>query len=79
MSFVQSKRDYGNLTAGLPAYWASLDTGHMATYAAPNGGKFAKAAVQFLQWQFRGDAKAKEYCMEGIKKDNWNVKYKNWK
>jgi hypothetical protein len=51
----------------------------MATFGAPNGGKFAKAATQFLEWQFRGDAKAKEYCKSGLQKDNWTVQQKNWK
>jgi hypothetical protein len=51
----------------------------MATFAAQNGGKYGKAATQFLQWQFRGDAKAKEYCLNGIKRDNWSIQAKNWK
>jgi len=49
-----SLADYAVLPAGLPALWASLDTGHAGTYFAKNGGKDAQAAVAFLEWMFRG-------------------------
>lgn len=62
---------------------ASLDTGHMGTYGSTGGGKFGKAAVAFLEWQFRGDVKAKlkftDPASEGsLVKDNWNVTHKNF-
>jgi hypothetical protein len=60
-----------------------LDTGHYGTYAATNGGKFAKAAVAYLEWQFRGDDKARAICLHpaaqgSLVSQNWNVTYKNW-
>ncbi|KAE9378840.1 hypothetical protein N431DRAFT_460164 [Stipitochalara longipes BDJ] len=83
MGFLNSEKDYGLLPTGLPAYWASLDTGHLGTYAATNGGKFGKAAVSYLQWQFRGNATSKAICQDpkapgSLVADNWNVTYKNW-
>lgn len=62
---------------------ASLDTGHGSTFAATNGGKAAKAAVAYLQWQFRGDEKAKATCLDpkspaSLVSDNWTVDFKNW-
>jgi hypothetical protein len=52
----------------------------MGTFAAPYGGKEAKAAVNYLNWQFRGDAKAKDFCLNGgMKSENWTVMSKNWK
>jgi hypothetical protein len=71
------------LPKGLPAYKASLDTGHGGTYSAKNGGKFAKAAVNFLEWRFRGSQQAKSVLFEeksagSLVSDNWNVTFKNW-
>ncbi len=56
----------------------------MATYISKDGGKFAKAAVNYLQWQFRGDKKAKEACLNAeapgsLVSQGWNVTHKNWK
>ena len=49
--------DYDLLT--VPKFKVHLDAGHSATYGDTNGGKFGKAVVAFLEWQFRGDEKAK--------------------
>jgi hypothetical protein len=61
----------------------NLDTGHSGTYSATNGGKFGKAAVAYLEWQWRGDVKAKAVIMDksspgSLVSDNWTVEYKNW-
>jgi hypothetical protein len=83
--FCQSEKDYSLLPEGLPAYRASLDTGHGGTFAASNGGKEGKAALAFLEWQFRGDAKSKSILLDekspgSLASDNWqNITYKNWK
>lgn len=71
------------LNAGLPAYQASLDTGHGGTYSATNGGKFGKAVVAYLEWTLRGNATAKALCLTpsspgSLVSDHWNVTYKNW-
>jgi len=60
----QAKKDYALLPAGLPAAFASLDTGHGGTFAATNGGKAAIAAVNYLEWQMRGNASAKAMWLE---------------
>jgi dienelactone hydrolase len=80
---TQAEKDYPLLPEGLPSYKASLDTGHLGTYWAPNGGKSAKAAVAYLQWQFRDDPKSKAICLDSkaegsLVSDNWKVVYKNW-
>jgi dienelactone hydrolase len=49
--------DYDLLT--VPKFKVHLDAGHSGTYGDVNGGKFGKAVVAFLEWQFRGDEKAK--------------------
>jgi hypothetical protein len=79
----QAEKDYPLLPEGLPAYKATLDTGHLGTYWAANGGKAGKAAVAYLQWQFRDDPKARAICLDpkspgSLVSDNWAVTYKNW-
>jgi hypothetical protein len=62
---------------------ASLDTGHVGTYFAKNGGKFGKAAVAFFNWQFKDDSKAKAYCTQrsaapSLASEHWNVTFRNF-
>ncbi len=80
----QAQKDYALLPKGLPAYKASLNTGHLGTYRGQNGGKFGKAAVAYLEWQLRGDANSKAILIDpksskSLVRDNWTVEYKNWK
>ena len=51
----------------------------MGTFSVANGGKEAKAAVQLLEWQFKGNAKAKNYVLGGMARDEWKVQHKNWR
>lgn len=44
--------------AHVPAAVANLPVGHGGTYFQPNGGAAAQVAVNWLEWQLRGDAKA---------------------
>lgn len=83
MGYPNAEKDYKLLNAGLPAYKASLDTGHGATWSATNGGKFGKAAVNYFQWQFRNDTTAKTILLDpksagSLVSDKWTVEYKNW-
>jgi dienelactone hydrolase len=43
----------------VPIAVANIEKGHGGTYFEPNGGAAAQVAVNWLQWQLRGDAKAK--------------------
>jgi hypothetical protein len=76
-------KDYALLPKNVPGLLASLDTGHMATYGEPNAGKFGKAAVSFLEWQFRGVEKEKKKFLDrnsenSFVRDHWNISFKNW-
>ena len=42
----------------VPVAVANIDTGHGGTFQMPNGGKAAQVAVQWLNWQLRGERKA---------------------
>ena len=79
----QVEKDYRLLPTGLPAYKANLDTGHGSTFAATNGGKAAKAALAYLEWQFRNDQASKNKLLDpkapgSLVSDNWTVEFKNW-
>lgn len=48
-----------------------------------NGGKAAKAAVAYLEWQFRNDESSKKKLLDptsagSLVSDKWKVEYKNW-
>jgi hypothetical protein len=80
---VQSAKDYALLNAGLPKLRVNLDTGHGGTYGATNGGKFGKAAVAYLEWQWRNNATAKSVILDpnsanSLVKDKWVVESANW-
>jgi hypothetical protein len=79
---IKAEKDYALLSPGVPAVMVSLDTGHVGTYIAPNGGKFAKAAVAFLEWQFRHNETAKRMFLDSkspgsLASEKWNVTMKN--
>jgi len=79
----QSAKDYALLNAGLPKLRINLDAGHGGTYQATNGGKFGKAAVAYLEWQWRGNATSKSAIFDpqsagSLVKDNWTVESANW-
>jgi hypothetical protein len=83
MGYPNAEKDYGLLNSGLPAYKASLDTGHGGTYSATNGGKFGKAAVAYLEWQLRNNATAKAILTNpqsagSLVSNKWTVAFKNW-
>ena len=45
----------------VPVAVANVDVGHSATLREPNGGKVAPVAVQWLEWQLRGDKAASRW------------------
>lgn len=42
----------------VPVFVANLDVGHGGTYAKPHGGEFARVALQWYNWQLKGDPEA---------------------
>jgi hypothetical protein len=66
----------------LPVAVANLPVGHGGTYQEPNGGSAAQVAVNWLQWQMRGDKKAArmftgENC--GLCNDpQWTLAWRNY-
>jgi hypothetical protein len=69
------------LPKGLASVKSNLDSGHGGTYATPGGGKFGKAIVAYLRWQFQGDEASKKLFLDpnsSLVTDGWNITSKNW-
>lgn len=66
----------------VPVMVVSNSAGHGGDFLRPNGGPSAKAAVEWLEWQLRGDKTAGAYFVGadcGICKDpQWTVERKNF-
>jgi hypothetical protein len=66
----------------IPLVKLNLDVGHGGTYMDKQGGKFGKAAVNFFNWQMKGDAAAGALFLkpEGstLTADGWKIESKNW-
>ncbi len=66
----------------VPAMVVSNSAGHGGDFLRPNGGPSAKVAVEWLEWQLRGDKTAEAYFLGkdcGICGDQqWNVQRKNF-
>lgn len=45
----------------VPVFVGNLDVGHGGTYRQPHGGDFAKVTLQWLNWQLKGERKAKKF------------------
>lgn len=66
----------------VPVMVAANNAGHGGDFLRPNGGPSAHVAVEWLQWQLRGDKTAEAYFVGedcGLCKDaNWTIKRKNF-
>jgi len=66
----------------VPVMVANNNAGHGGDFLRPNGGPSAKVAVQWLEWQLRGDKKAETYFVGdncGIcSEKQWTVQRKNF-
>ncbi len=72
--------DYARLTR-VPAALINTDVTHEGTYAQPNGGRAAQAVVAWLEWQLRGDLRAKSWFVgKGCKlctDSAWTIESRN--
>lgn len=57
IAYVNGMDDYANINH-VPAAVANLPVGHGGTYFEENGGEAAQVAVNWLEWQLRGDREA---------------------
>lgn len=81
VAYANAMEDF-KLIDHVPVAMANLPVGHGGTYHEPNGGAAAQVAVDWLNWQLRGDAKAAsrfvgEKC--GLCADpKWTLERKNF-
>ena len=65
----------------VPVFVGNLDVGHGGTYRQPHGGDFAKVTLQWLNWQLKGERKAKQFFVgkkPGIgEMEGWTYEFKN--
>ena len=67
----------------VPVFFGAIDVGHGGTFRQPEGGRYGEVAVNWLDWQLKGDKKA-GMMFEGpdctlCKDPIWTVKKKNMK
>lgn len=65
----------------IPVFVGNLDVGHGGTYGKPHGGEFARVALNWYQWQLKGDEEAGKLFSTnppGLSKwEGWKVEKKN--
>jgi len=80
IAYANGMDDFTKIDA-VPVAVVSNDANHGGDFLKPNGGPSGHAAVQWLEWQLRGDAKARAYfvgkdCGACTDKE-WTVSRKN--
>src|SRR5687768_14152738 len=71
--WYQGERDYSRLPSGTPAWKGNIDrVGHGGTYYESNGGLYAKAMVNWLEWLFRGQSSGRTYLQSQASGDGWS-------
>lgn len=80
IAYQNGRDDFGRITK-VPAFMLNEDTGHGGTFLQDNGGRAAKVAVAWLDWQLRGDPVAAKMFMGddcGLCRDPaWTIERKN--
>lgn len=73
--FKNAGRDWKLVPKGVPAYFASLPTGHLGTMFEDAGGLFAVAAVRWLDYELKGDESSKRELLDP--EGGWQVQSQN--
>lgn len=56
-AFANAERDFA-LINGVPLFYGNMDVGHAGTFQQVAGGAMGRVAIQWLEWQARGDETA---------------------
>ncbi|KAK0728807.1 hypothetical protein B0T26DRAFT_748968 [Lasiosphaeria miniovina] len=74
VAYQNAERDFKALPATTPSWKGNLPLGHGGDLFQPNGGKFGRAGIAWLEYVFRGNETAKRYFLaDGYKVDGWQV------
>lgn len=81
LAYKNAEQDWALLRPDVPAWCGNLDVGHMGTFYDEDekGGKFGRAAVDWLASTLKGDEEAKRRMVEEYERDGWRVKSRNLK
>jgi hypothetical protein len=80
MASVNAEDDISRIEK-VPVFYGTIEVGHGGTFYEPGGGRFGEMAINWLNWQLRGDAAAGKVfrgpdctlCKDPV----WTVKKKN--
>ncbi|WP_201301014.1 alpha/beta hydrolase [Sunxiuqinia indica] len=80
IAYANAIIDYDRID-NVPVAFANHETaGHGGTYAEEYGGSFAKMALDWLDWQFKGEDNAAIFLKKDLSKyPGWTMKTKNFK
>lgn len=81
VAYANAVKDYDRIRK-VPVAFANLtDGGHMGTFAEPNGGSFARIAIQWLDWHLKGRISNSVIFLNNQLQDypGWTIKTKNFK
>lgn len=79
IAYSNAEADYAKINH-VPVAFASHQTaGHGGTFAEPNGGSFARMALDWLDWQFKGEDKADVFLQNALDDyPDWTMKAKGF-
>lgn len=80
IAYENALDDYARLPQGLPAFIGHLDVGHYGTFAEPDGGEYGRVGVAWLEWQLKGDQRARQEFVGddcGLCSTEWDTDSKN--
>lgn len=81
LAYKNAEQDWELLPEDVPAWCGNLDVGHMGTFYEEDetGGKFGRAALDWLNGVLKGDEEAKRRMVEEYEREGWKVKSRNLK
>lgn len=81
LAYKNAEQDWALLGREVPAWSGNLDVGHMGTFYDEDerGGKFGRAAVDWLDGVLKGGEEAKRRMVEEYEREGWRVKSRNLK
>lgn len=82
VAYRNAEQDWESLPGGLPAWKGNLGVGHMGTFYGEdaNGGRFGRAAVDWLEAMVRGDGEARRRLVQDYDgREGWTVVMRNLK
>lgn len=79
IAYLNAEADYAKIDHVPVAFANHLTAGHGGTFAEPNGGSFARMALDWLDWKFKGEDKAAVFLQNELGDyPDWTMKAKGF-